>query len=331
MKKLILSISFIALTIITVQTAYAAPLNDQDSGWPECNGWLSSGYNKFACRKKALERADSKGFYNLGLPLPPSGSKTSTAGSDRAWYNWGGIDPNGKNFLSEGTQCGIGPSVCQPKPTPTKVPTPTPTDIPTPTPTTKVCALGDRVVLDSNRNGIQDSGENGVANVKVELLNARNKVIKTAYTDKDGYYFFRNLNCASYFVRFEKPQGYVFSTQYAGNDKAKDSNAHVQSGLSNKVNLNGVNRTIDALIYKKDKDVTPTPTPTVTPTKAVTPTPTKSVTPTPTKVVTPTPTSAILGVEKLPETGAAWEILGMLSGLTIATGAGLSELIKRTA
>jgi len=326
MKKLIFSISFLTLAILTIQTANAAPLNDQDSGWPECNGWLSAGYDKYACRARALQRANNLKLYDHGMPLPPSGSKTGThGGTDKQWYDWGGISPNGIHFLSTGTQCGIGPSVCQPKPTPTptKVPTPTPTKVPTPTatPTPKVCALGDRVVLDSNRNGIQDTNESGVANIKVELLNARNKVIKTVHTDKDGYYFFRNLNCANYYVRFEKPHGYVFSNQYAGNDRAKDSNANVQSGLSDKINLNGVNRTIDALIYKKE--ITPTPTVTVTPTP--------TVTVTPTKVVTPTPTSAILGVEKLPETGSAWEILGMLSGLTMAAGAGLSELIKRTA
>lgn len=334
MKKLIFSISFLFLTVLTIQTANAAPTNDQDSGWPECNGWLSAGYDKYACRTKALQRANNLKLYDHGMPLPPSGSKTAThGGTDKQWYDWGGISPKGIHFLSEGTQCGIGPSVCQPKPTPTptKVPTPTPTKVPTPTPTktptptptptVKVCALGDRVVLDSNRNGVQDANESGVANVKVELLNAKNEVIKTTHTDRNGYYFFNNLKCVSYYVRFEKPSGYVFSTQYAGDNKAKDSNANVQSGLSDKINLNGVNRTIDALIYK-ERTVTPTPTVTVTPTP--------TVTVTPTKVVTPTPTAAILGVEKLPETGSAWEILGMLSGLTMAAGAGLSELIKRT-
>lgn len=344
MKKILILSLLLTLFVVTTQNASA--ISDNDSGWPECNGWATKpNYDKHACRIQALKRAENSGFYAAGLPTPPSGIKDwrksgATNGSDQAWYNWGGWNgknAQGKHFLSTGTRCGIGPSVCvpTPTPTPTRVPTPTPTRVPTPTPTRvptptptptdveKVCALGDRVVLDTNRNGVQDANENGIANVKVELLTVNHDVVKTTHTDSNGYYRFNNLKCKSYQVRFVKPAGYTFSTPFVGDSK-KDSNANVTNGLSDKINLRGVNLTVDALLYRQE--ATPTPTPTVT----VTPTPTASVTPTVTPTRQATPTAAVLGdVKKLPETGSAWEILGLLSGLTIAAGAGLSELIKR--
>jgi uncharacterized protein YfaS (alpha-2-macroglobulin family) len=50
--------------------------------------------------------------------------------------------------------------------------------------------IGDTVFLDSNGNGSQDSGEMGIANVTVELLNTQNQVIGTATTNNLGQYSF---------------------------------------------------------------------------------------------------------------------------------------------
>lgn len=109
---------------------------DDGSGWPECNNWQNNAnYDKFACRTRALQRAENGMFYESGLPLPPSGSKNSTIGADADWYMWGSIDPSGRNFLSDPTACGLGPSMCVPTPTNTPVPTATPTTTPIPTAT----------------------------------------------------------------------------------------------------------------------------------------------------------------------------------------------------
>lgn len=116
----------------SVQAAIDA---DDGSGWPECNNWQNNAsYDKFACRTRALQRAESGMFYESGLPVPPSGSKNSTIGPDAEWYAWGKTDPNGRNFLSDPTACGLAPSMCMPSPTPTLSPTATPTPTPTATP-----------------------------------------------------------------------------------------------------------------------------------------------------------------------------------------------------
>jgi hypothetical protein len=51
--------------------------------------------------------------------------------------------------------------------------------------------IGNRVWLDSNKNGIQDAGEPPLADVKVELVH-NGKVIATAITNENGNYLFSN-------------------------------------------------------------------------------------------------------------------------------------------
>ena len=55
--------------------------------------------------------------------------------------------------------------------------------------------IGDRIWWDSNANGVQDSGEPGLANVLVTLSNGA-----STYTDENGYYLFTGLPDASYTV-----------------------------------------------------------------------------------------------------------------------------------
>ncbi len=135
---------FYALSGATAVTPSVLAVNDQDSGWAECNGWATNpNYNKIPCRVKALKRADngiadkdkmSGDFYDHGLPLPPSGDKNSpNGGTDQQWYNWGMTETTPVDFLSHGTSCGLGPNASPCKPTNT--PTPTATNTPTPTAT----------------------------------------------------------------------------------------------------------------------------------------------------------------------------------------------------
>lgn len=51
--------------------------------------------------------------------------------------------------------------------------------------------IGNRVWLDTNRNGVQDADESGVPNVQVQLLSGPT-VLATATTDADGTYYFSN-------------------------------------------------------------------------------------------------------------------------------------------
>lgn len=89
--------------------------------------------------------------------------------------------------------------------------------------------LGDRVWLDSNKNGVQDAGEAGVAGIKVNLLDANGVVVGNAVTtDANGNYLFTNLKPGTYSVQFDKttlPAGYVITGKDVGGNDASDSDA----------------------------------------------------------------------------------------------------------
>ena len=158
--------------------------------------------------------------------------------------------------------------------TPTTLPSATPTTEPSPTPTLVVilCELGDRVVYDQNKNGIQDIYEMGVKNIKVELYDEQMNKLGTEVTNAYGFYKFDELNCnTNYFVKFFKPADYKYSDAFVGTNREIDSNANVQTGLSEKIYLTSSDLSIDALIYKEQIIFTPTPsaTPIVTPTPGV--------------------------------------------------------------
>ena len=71
-----------------------------------------------------------------------------------------------------------------------------------------VASIGDYVWLDTNRDGVQDVGENGLANVTVDLYSDPNgdgdtsdgTVIATTTTDTYGRYLFRDLGSGNYVV-----------------------------------------------------------------------------------------------------------------------------------
>ncbi len=116
-------------------------------------------------------------------------------------------------------------------------------------------SIGDWVFEDTNHNGMQDSGEKGLANVTVKLLdpNQNDNVLATTITDQNGNYFFDNLVAGNYKLQFFALTGYVFSPQDVdeSNNGAFDSEAN-SSGKSNVIYLNvgENNMTYDAGMYK---------------------------------------------------------------------------------
>ena len=60
-------------------------------------------------------------------------------------------------------------------------------------------ALGDRVWLDANRNGVQDAGESGIPNIRLEL-SSNGTVIAATMTDLQGDYRFAGLPPGEYMV-----------------------------------------------------------------------------------------------------------------------------------
>jgi choice-of-anchor A domain-containing protein len=110
-------------------------------------------------------------------------------------------------------------------------------------------ALGDYVWFDSNANGLQDSGESGVAGVTVDLLNAAGtSVLGVTTTNATGYYYFTDLAPGVYDVRFFAPAGDKFTITSAGTNRAIDSNANQTTGLTAPVTLTAgqTDLTIDA-------------------------------------------------------------------------------------
>ncbi|MEN9865333.1 MAG: hypothetical protein RL748_923, partial [Pseudomonadota bacterium] len=105
----------------------------------------------------------------------------------------------------------------------------------------KGAQLGDRVWLDTNKNGVQDAGEAGVAGVKVTLLDANGQAVGSPLTtDANGNYLFTNLKPGTYSVQFDKttlPAGYLFTSKDAGGDDSNDSDANQTDGSTAQVTL----------------------------------------------------------------------------------------------
>uniref|UniRef100_A0A7S4JXU6 SD-repeat containing protein B domain-containing protein n=1 Tax=Paramoeba aestuarina TaxID=180227 RepID=A0A7S4JXU6_9EUKA len=117
--------------------------------------------------------------------------------------------------------------------------------------TPRLNAIGDRVWVDQNGNGIQEAYERvGVPNVKVQLHNpdigtGTNQRLAQTFTDDDGYYLFDSLPDGDYVVSFDiddndsffdyyksdpEYNGWSWSPVQQGSNGALDSNAYEESG-----------------------------------------------------------------------------------------------------
>jgi len=112
-------------------------------------------------------------------------------------------------------------------------------------------SVGDFVWFDSNANGVQDSGELGIAGVTLSITKADGSPVTdvvgnpvTAVTsDEDGRYLFDNLPPGRYRVACNPPMGYA-ATGTDGGDVATDSSTG--SALSmNLLNNEDVDMTLD--------------------------------------------------------------------------------------
>ena len=93
----------------------------------------------------------------------------------------------------------------------------------------KPAAIGDRVWIDTDHNGIQDAGEVGVPGVGVTLHDSTGATISHTVTDANGLYLFDRLNPGTYHVCFDVgtiPAGYVLTAQNSsGSTRANGSDA----------------------------------------------------------------------------------------------------------
>ena len=93
-------------------------------------------------------------------------------------------------------------------------------------------AVGDRVWVDLNGDGLQTPGEPGLGGVKVTLVDDKGKVIAEKTTDPAGYYWFDNLPAGKYQVKFTLPDEYTWTDPEKGTNAAIDSNADKTTGAS---------------------------------------------------------------------------------------------------
>jgi|GEM_PF-2180346 len=91
-------------------------------------------------------------------------------------------------------------------------------------------SIGDYVWIDTNRDGLQTSGESGIKDVLVTLTDASGTP-RTTTTDASGYYWFDDLTPgAAYTLTFTKPSGYTWTTQDVSGDTA-DTDAGADSDV----------------------------------------------------------------------------------------------------
>ena len=127
--------------------------------------------------------------------------------------------------------------------------------------------IGDFVWSDTNKNGIQDSGELGVSGVKVNLyLGNGTTPIATYTTSTDGKFLFDNLIAGTYTVEFDKTtigSTNIFTTiNNPSTTTDKDSDADLATGKSAPFTLAAGenNSTIDAGIVGNCPTTALTPT-----------------------------------------------------------------------
>src|SRR5207253_2662578 len=85
-------------------------------------------------------------------------------------------------------------------------------------------SVGDFAWVDENGNGVQDSGEKGLAGVAVTLLDKSGAAVDLTETAADGGYKFAGLAPGTYAVEFGLPSGYRRTARNVGSAKT-DSDA----------------------------------------------------------------------------------------------------------
>jgi hypothetical protein len=112
-------------------------------------------------------------------------------------------------------------------------------------------SLGNFVWHDTNANGLQETGESGISDVTVELLDALGNVLKTTTTNTNGFYQFSDLPQGDYAIRITPPIGYAVSPANSGGDDTKDSDIDPMTFTTPTLTLSAgeSNTTLDAGFY----------------------------------------------------------------------------------
>jgi hypothetical protein len=99
-----------------------------------------------------------------------------------------------------------------------------------------VGSLGDYVWFDSNKDGLQTTGESAIGGVKVYLLDGITGLkLDSTLTNSLGKYLFDSLVSGSYKVRFVSPVDMTFTIQGTTVNSGLDSNPNVVTGVTDAV------------------------------------------------------------------------------------------------
>jgi len=96
----------------------------------------------------------------------------------------------------------------------------------------ELASVGDFVFNDTNGNGIQDPGEEGVSGVVVSIFNQDGTLINQTVSESDGSFLFTDLQPDEYFLAFVQPDGFSFAQPGQGGDPALDSDVDPTTGVS---------------------------------------------------------------------------------------------------
>ena len=80
----------------------------------------------------------------------------------------------------------------------------------------KPAAVSGYVYYDANNNGVFDTGESGISDVTVQLLDAGGAVVETTTTNSSGAYTFTELMPGAYSLHEVQPTGYLQGTNTVG-------------------------------------------------------------------------------------------------------------------
>ncbi|MDB5250383.1 MAG: hypothetical protein JWQ40_4777 [Segetibacter sp.] len=107
--------------------------------------------------------------------------------------------------------------------------------------------IGDFVFNDANGNGVQNTGETGIAGVSVFITSSNGLTLSTS-TNASGLYSFAGLAAGTYTLAFTTPLGYIASVDSIGSDGTKDSDP--ENGKVTVLLGSGVTKTdVDAGYY----------------------------------------------------------------------------------
>lgn len=216
----------------------------QDAGEPGVSNVLVTLYNNSGVAV-ASTYTDANGFYlftdvvpgayTVGVSLPPATVFTTNSGVVSNATNSDIIPATGRTAsfaVNAGDQIRYVDAGIKPQ-------------------TNTNASVGDFVWNDLNKNGIQEAGEPGIANVIVRLVNAStNTIIATTTTDAAGKYIFNDVPPGSYLIDFVTPAGYTTTTRLVTNpvSSATDSDVDPTTGRTGSFTLLAGQRilTVDA-------------------------------------------------------------------------------------